>query len=130
MRGIVRVACVLAMAAAALAAPPPVGDAALSAGIALAREGDFQGALLKLDEAVRRLEEKGAPPVELAQGYLYLAIAYLELDQEMPAVERFRAAALRDPDLRLEPAEFSPQVIRFFDAARQEVAAMRAPASS
>jgi hypothetical protein len=115
-------------AAAAPAAPSPVvSDAELSAGITLARAGDFQGALLKLDEAVRRLENAAAPDRELAQGYLYLAISYLELGQELPAVERFRAAVLRDPSLRLDRAEFSPQVIRYFDAARQEVAAMRSP---
>jgi hypothetical protein len=128
MTSILRAVCALALATGAVAAAPPTEDPELSAGIALAREGDFQGALLKLDEAVRRLEAAGSPPRSLAQGYLYLAIAYLELEQEAPAVERFRAAALRDPDLRLEPSEFSPQVIRFFEAARQEVAAMRAPA--
>ena len=129
----VRLSCPLAITAlslsVALAAPPAPGDAELAAGIALARAGDFQGALLKLDETVGRLETAGAPDPELAQGYLYLAISYLELGQELPAVERFRAAVLRDPALRLDPREFSPQVIRFFEAARQEVAAMRAPGS-
>ncbi|HVR71357.1 MAG TPA: hypothetical protein VMT87_10990 [Vicinamibacteria bacterium] len=132
MTRILRVLSALALAASPLtrAATPLVEDAALAAGIALAREGDFQGALLRLDEAVRRLETAEAPARELAQGYLYLGISYLELGQEMPALERFRAAVLRDPDLRLDPAEFSPQVIRFFEAARQEVAAMRAPAAA
>lgn len=126
-----RLAFLLALAAWPLpragAALAPPRDPELAAGIALARAGDFQGALLELDETVRRLEAAGAPDPELAQGYLYLAISYLELGQELPAVERFRAAVLRDPGLRLDPAEFSPQVIRFFEAARQEVAAMRAP---
>ena len=58
--------------AGARAAPAPPRDAELAAGIALARAGDFQGALLKLDETVRRLEAAGAPDPELAQGYLYL----------------------------------------------------------
>ena len=121
-----RVLCAAAVAAAPAQSAAPVRDAELAAGISLAREGDFQAALLKLDEAVRRLETAQAPPSELAQGYLYLGISYLELDQEMPALERFRAAVLRDPALRLDPAEYSPQVIRFFDTARQDVAAMRA----
>jgi hypothetical protein len=123
-------ASLLAASPAVRAAPPAVADPALAAGIGLAREGDFQGALLKLDEAIRRLETAAAPDRELAQGYLYLGISYLELGQEMPAIERFRAAVLRDLALRLDPAEFSPQVIRFFEAARQEVAAMRSPAPS
>src|SRR5688572_24418094 len=112
-------ALLLALGPLAHAAAPPVQDAALAAAIGLAREGDFQGALLKLDEAVRRLETAEVPARELAQGYLYLGISYLELDQQMPAIERFRAAALRDPGLRLDAGEFSPQVIRFFEAARQ-----------
>src|SRR5688572_12356513 len=129
MNRFLRVWCAVAVAAAAPAPvqpAAPVRDAELAAGISLAREGDFQAALLKLDAAVRRLETAEAPPPELAQGYLYLGISYLELDQEMPALERFRAAVLRDPALRLDPAEYSPQVIRFFDTARQDVAAMRA----
>jgi hypothetical protein len=126
MKRLLRVFCAVAVAAGAPAQPAaPVRDAELAAGISLAREGDFQAALLKLDEAVRRLETAEAPPRELAQGYLYLGISYLELDQELPALERFRAAVLRDPDMRLDPADFSPQVIRFFDTARQDVAAMR-----
>jgi hypothetical protein len=130
MTSLLRAACALSVAAAALAAAPPVDDPALAAAIALARQGDFQGALPRLEEAVRRLENANANARQLAQGYLYIGISYLELDQEMPAVERFRAAALRDPDLRLPASDFSPQVIRFFDAARQEVAAMRtAPAA-
>ena len=126
-----RVVCASLLAARVLAAAPPSPqDAELAAGVALAREGDFQGALLKLDEALRRLELAEAAPRELAQGYLYLGIAYLELGQEMPAVERFRAAALRDPELRLHASEFSPQVIRFFETARQDVAAMSAGAAA
>jgi hypothetical protein len=123
-------ACLLAASPPVRAAPPAVADPALAAGIGLAREGDFQGALLKLDEAIRRLETAGAPDRELAQGYLFLGISYLELGQEMPALERFRAAVLRDLALRLDASEFSPQVIRFFEASRQEVAAMRSPAPS
>jgi hypothetical protein len=133
MSNLARLTCRLVVAAVSLRGTPapaaPPSDAELAKGIALARAGDFQGALLKLDETVRRLEAAGAPDPELAQGYLYLAISYLELGQELPAVERFRAAVLRDPALRLDPGEFSPQVIRYFDAARQEVAAMRAPGS-
>jgi hypothetical protein len=54
---------------------------------------------------------------------LYLGIAYLELDQELSARARFKDAAALDRELRLDPRAFSPQVIRFFDAARQEVEA-------
>jgi hypothetical protein len=131
MRRLLRVLCALVVgwSPPAHAAAPSVQDPALAAGIALAREGDFQGALLKLDEVVRRLESEEAPARDRAQGHLYLGISYLELGQEMPALERFRAAILRDPALRLDPAEFSPQVIRFFEAARQEVAAMSSPAA-
>ena len=129
MTRILRLLCALLLVGDTARASPPVQDAELAAAIALARAGDFQGALPKLDEVVRRLETAEAPARDLAQGYLHLGIAYLELGQQRPALERLRAAVLRDPELRLDPAEFSPQVIRFFQAAQEEVAAMRAPAN-
>ena len=57
---------------------------------------------------------------ELAQGYLYLGIAYLELDQEGLARGKFALTLAHAPELRLDPSEFSPQVIRVFEATRQE----------
>lgn len=98
-------------------------DPDLEQGVALVKEGDFEAAVLKLDEAARRLSAGPRSDKELAAAYLYLGIAYLELDQELSARARFKDAAALDRELRLDPRAFSPQVIRFFDAARQEVEA-------
>jgi len=134
-------ALVTAFSAAVLAGTPPaspaieIRDPDLEQGVTLVKEGDFEAAVLKLDEAARRLSLEPRGDKELAAAYLYLGIAYLELDQELVARARFKEAAALDRDLRLDPRGFSPQVIRFFDAARQEVetaakAVGPAPASS
>jgi hypothetical protein len=94
-------------------------DADLVAGIQLVKEGDFENAVLKLDAAVRGLEAVGER-VEAAQGYLYLGVAYLELDQEALARGKFAQALARQPQMSLDPGEFSPQVIRTFEATRNE----------
>jgi hypothetical protein len=98
-------------------------DADLAAGIELVKEGDFESALPQLDSASRRLERGPRPSRALARAYLYLGISYLELEQEISARARFHAAAVEDPELSLDPKAFSPQVLRFFEAARQEAAA-------
>jgi hypothetical protein len=108
---------------AALATGVPAGlpqDADLDAGIRLVREGDFESALPWLEAAARRLEGGARPSKDLARAYLYLGISHLELKQEVTARARFRAAALEDPTLSLDAKEFSPQVLRFFEAAHQE----------
>lgn len=94
-------------------------DAELAAGIDLVQEGDFENAVVKLDAAVRGLEAAGHT-AEAAQAYLYLGVAYLELDQEALARGKFAQALARQPQMSLDPGEFSPQVIRTFEATRQE----------
>jgi hypothetical protein len=74
---------------------------------------------------VRSLETRGAAS-DLAQAYLYLGVAYLELDQEALARGKFAQALVRAPEMRLDPSEFSPQVIRIFETTRQEALATRA----
>jgi len=120
LRAFVAIALVLILGFAGVTADLASRDAGLASGIALVKEGDFESALLKLDESVRRLESGPKPSPELAVGYLYLGVAYLELEQELSARSRFRQAAAQDPAMRLDPREFSPQVIRFFESARQE----------
>jgi hypothetical protein len=112
----------LLLAAPEPRAPQDAGAAAgdLAAGIALVKEGDFEAAVLKLDAAVQALEADPGAQADLATAYLYLGVAYLELDQELSARARFRLALGRDPILRLDPRQFSPQVIRVFEAVRAE----------
>jgi hypothetical protein len=55
----------------------------------------------------------------LAAAYLYLGIAYLELDQELLARAKFREALGVAAGLRLDPRQFSAQVIRVFETTRE-----------
>jgi hypothetical protein len=104
----------------AFASPAPP-EGCLAAGIELVEQGDFENATRALETCVLSLEtDTGQPSPDLARAYLYLGIAYLETDQELSARSRFRQAAARDPEMTLDPHEFSPQVIRFFDSARRE----------
>ena len=96
-------------------------DPELRSGIALVREGDFEAALPKLDEAVRRISAVPQPDPDLAAAYLYLGIAYLELDQELLARAKFRQALGVAPGLRLDPGQFSAQVIRVFETTRESL---------
>lgn len=110
----------LALALASGNAPMPSDrHPDLAAGISLLKEGDFEGAVIKLDAAVRGLETEGAA-AEVAQAYLFLGIAYLELDQETLARGKFAQALARQPLMHLDSSEFSAQVIRIFEAVRQE----------
>jgi hypothetical protein len=112
----------LLVAAPGPRAPQEAGAAAgdLAAGIALVKEGDFEAAVLKLDGAVQALDAGPGAQADLATAYLYLGVAYLELDQELSARARFRLAQGRDAAMRLDPRQFSPQVIRVFEAVRAE----------
>ena len=99
-------------------APAPSGD--LEKGIQLARDGDFEGAVVELDAAVRALRELPARKDDLVRGLVYLATAYLQLDQELSARARLREAITLDPKLELSPREFSPQLLRVFEAVRAD----------
>lgn len=96
-------------------------DPAVRSGIALVREGDFEAALASLDEAVRRLSVAPQPDPDLPVAYLYLGIAYLELDQELLARAKFREALGVAAGLRLDAGQFSAQVIRVFEATRESL---------
>jgi hypothetical protein len=123
----VRLASVVLMLSLALGPGSPAEDPDLAAGIGLVNDGDFEGAVLRLDTAARRLETVEGSQSALAQAYLYLGICYLELDQELVARGKFREALRQDPALRLAARLFSPQVIRVFEATRQEAGLKAAP---
>jgi len=98
------------------ATPPP--DRELAKGIQLAREGDFEGALLTLDEVAHALAGTPARSKELAQAYLHIGVAYVGLGQASLARTKFRQAMALDPSLRLGTGEFPARVIRAFEEAR------------
>lgn len=118
------------MLSLALGPGSPAEDPDLAAGIGLVNDGDFEGAVLRLDTAARRLETAEGSQRALAQAYLYLGISYLELDQELVARGKFREALRQDPALRLDAHRFSPQVIRVFEATRQEAGLQASPAAA
>jgi tetratricopeptide (TPR) repeat protein len=112
----------LSPAAQKMAADPDVTE-----GVRLVETGDYDAAILTLDNAARRLAADPARVRDLSQAYLYLGIAYLGKGHEAAARAKFREALTQVRDLTLSPEEFPPKVIDLFEAARVE--AMKAPAS-
>jgi tetratricopeptide (TPR) repeat protein len=130
-----RLACL--MVALGLAAVPravAVQTAALDPevgrGVTLVEEGDYDSAILMLDNAARRLAANPAKVRDLSQAYLYLGIAYLGKGHEAAAKAKFREALSRIRDLTLSPEKFPPKVIDLFEAAREESARAAAAAPS
>jgi len=111
-------AIVLAPLLGLAALEPPAEEAAMVEAVVLVNEGDFEAALLKLDEAVRRLQAAPPPQRGLPMAHVYLGICHLELERQAAAKQSFRTAQCLDPALRLDPRSFSPQVLREFAAAR------------
>jgi hypothetical protein len=111
----------LALGAAlqAAALTPADGSRELASGIAFVKAGDFESAILPLSTAIEALSPDLKRREELARAFLYLGVAYLELNQELEARGKFREAIRNDPKLRLSPQEFSGQVRRVFEAELQ-----------
>jgi hypothetical protein len=124
-------AVVAAVAVLALAAPPAApaasGTDELAQGVRQVAEGDFEGAVLTLDAAVRTLAQEPAHTRDLAQAYLHLGIAYVALDQRDRARTAFKEALARDKELKLGADRYSPKVIAAFEEARQEARTAAAP---
>ena len=89
-------------------------------GIKSVDDGDFDGAILILDNASRRLASDPARANDLSQAYLYLGIAYVGKGHEAAAKAKFREALTQIKDMTLSPDKYPPKVIDVFEAARQE----------
>src|SRR5262245_48184645 len=89
-------------------------------GIKSVDDGDYDGAILILDNASRRLASDPAKANDLSQAYLYLGIAYVGKGHEAAAKAKFREALTQIKDMTLSPDKFPPKVIDVFEAARQE----------
>jgi len=81
-------------------------------------QGDFQEAILTLEPVARRLEVAGKEK-DLARAEFYLGIAYLELNRQGTAKERFARALELDGSMRVPGAIFSPKVTSFFATVRE-----------
>ena len=110
-----------------LAQASPV-DPEVTKGVKLVDEGDYDGAILTLDNAARRLAATAGQTAELSRAYVYLGVAYVGKGHEAAAKAKFREAIAGIKDLTLSPDKFPPKVIDLFEAARQESA--KAPATA
>jgi hypothetical protein len=123
--------CLLLAVAGVLAGPlaSPAqekgADPDVNEGIRLVEIGEYDAAILTLDNAARRLAADPARVEELSRAYLYLGIAYLGKGHEAAARARFRDAVTQMRDLTLSPEEFPPKVINLFEAAREDT--LKAP---
>jgi len=105
-----------------LMAQAPPADAEVAAGMKQVDDGDYDRAILTLDNAARRLAGDPARAAELSQAYLYLGIAYIGKGHEAAAKAKFREALKQIKDLTLSPEKFPPKVIDAFEEAKHEAA--------
>jgi hypothetical protein len=119
MSGKVLLVSCIALLAVRATVPSTIEDPLLDAGVRQTRDGDFEGAVLTLDAVARDLAKATGRSKDLARAYLFLGVAYLGLGQEALARARFLQALQQEPGLRLSPEEFSPKVIRAFEASRR-----------
>jgi hypothetical protein len=104
----------------AWAAEAPTTDPEVIKGIKLVDDGDFDAAILTLDNAARRLAADPSKARELSSAYLYLGIAYMGKGHEAAAKAKFREALTQIKDITLSPDKYPPKVIDAFEAARSE----------
>jgi tetratricopeptide (TPR) repeat protein len=99
----------------------PTDDPYFQRGLRQLAEGDFQEAVLTLEPVVRRMQTQGVKPKDQSRAEFYLGCAYLELNRQALAKERFQAALEHDGSLKLPPGSLSPKVASFFGTVREAV---------
>jgi len=114
-------AAVVVLALASGVAAQSATDAGLTRGIARVKEGFLDDAVATLDDVVRRLSATPARKGDLAQAYLWLGIAYAQLDSEKSGRASFREALRLDPGVSLAEG-WPPKVAQLFAAVRAEAA--------
>jgi hypothetical protein len=114
--------CALGGSLAPVRADEPA-DVEIEAGIRQVQEGDFETAVVTLDDAYRRLSRDTPRSPLLVRAAVHLGMAYVALDQRETAKARFKDALGLDPNLRLTSERYSPKVIAVFEEARRERAA-------
>jgi hypothetical protein len=119
----VLLATILALLPALAPAQTPATDPEVARGIKLVDEGEYDGAILALDAAARRLARQPGGGQALSEAYLYLGVAYLAKGHETSARARFRDALAQVRTLNLSPDRFAPKVVEVFEKAREEMKA-------
>jgi hypothetical protein len=99
-----------------------VTDPEITKGIKQVEDGDYDAAILTLDNAARHLSTDPSKAKDLSQAYLYLGIAYVGKGHDAAAKAKFREAIAQIKDLTLSPDKYPPKVIDVFEAAKEEEA--------
>src|SRR3990172_8470174 len=107
---------------------PATQEPDLSLGIRQVEEGEFDQAVLTLDAAARRLQERGVSGETLARSHFYSGIAYLGLGMESSARDRFRKAWTENRTLSVTAREFAPNVVGLYGQVQQQAEAEEAAA--
>jgi hypothetical protein len=115
-------AVVLSGVAGRAGAQQPAVDPDVVKGVKQVEDGEYDAAILTLDNAARRLATDPTKSKDLSQAYLYLGVAYVGKGHEAAAKAKFREAVHQLKDLSLSPDKFPPRVIDLFEAAREEAA--------
>jgi tetratricopeptide (TPR) repeat protein len=116
----------IASPAAPADVPAAPTDPEVVEGVKQVDDGEYDKAILTLDNAARRLAGDPAKVADLSQAYLYLGIAYIGKGHEAAAKAKFREALRQIKDLTLSPEKYPPKVIDAFEQAKEEEA--KAPA--
>lgn len=101
----------------------PSSEPSVRDGVRQVDEGDLQGAVVTLTDALKRMDAAQAPDKERALGYVYLGMAQLGLGQEDPARASLRYAWGLNQGAGLDPKLFPPRVVRLYDEVGADVRA-------
>jgi TonB family protein len=121
MRNRLAAAFVMLLALTSLTGAQTAADAGLTKGIAQVQDGRWDDAVSTLSDVVKRLSAAPARKDDLAQAYLWLGVAYAQLDSEKSGRASFREALKLDPRVTLAEG-WPPKVSRLFAAAKGEAA--------
>ncbi len=84
--------------------------------------GEYENAIKQLEDALQYLKQLNQ--TEQVEAYKYLAFSYVAFGDKERAKEQFKKALLLDPKLELDPATVSPKIIKVFEEAKAEMAAV------
>jgi hypothetical protein len=98
----------------------PQGEAALEQGVEQVKGGAPAQGIATLEAVIARLApEARVHGSELSKAYLYQGVAYVALGRQDDAKGAFKRALSYGKELRVSEPEFSPGVVKTFEAARK-----------
>lgn len=84
--------------------------------------GEYENAIKQLENALQYLKQLNQS--EQVEAYKYLAFSYVAFGDKEKAKDQFKKALLLEPKLELDPATVSPKIIKVFEEAKAEMAAV------